>query len=266
MNGKAPYKGTEVKMRRPIVAVTADTLLAEMKPINQKMADYAPRPLIDALGRNGFLPVILPYNDYAEAEELVGTFDALVLPGGPNPTPRFYHEDPIWSIGPTYEKRDKFEIDLIQACIKAGKPILGICRGLQILNVALGGTLWQDMQSQNSGAFIQHMQRAPGNIATHYIEVEKDTRLMDILGEGLYVNSRHREGIKKLAQGLRPAARTRDGVIEAVESERRRPHCRRPVASGKHGPGNHGHPLPRFHGQSPETYGHRRIKERAAAG
>lgn len=75
------------------------------------------------------------------------------------------------------------------------------------------------MQSQNSGAFIQHMQRAPGNIATHYIEVEKDTRLMDILGEGLYVNSRHREGIKKLAQGLRPAARTRDGVIEAVESE-----------------------------------------------
>ena len=117
-------------MRRPIVAVTADTLLAEMKPINQKMADYAPRPLIDALGRNGFLPVILPYNDYAEAEELVGTFDALVLPGGPNPTPRFYHEDPIWSIGPTYEKRDKFEIDLIQACIKAGKPILGICRGL----------------------------------------------------------------------------------------------------------------------------------------
>ena len=185
MNGKAPYKGTEVKMRKPIVAVTADTLLAEMKPINQKMADYAPRPLIDALGRNGFLPVILPYNDYAEAEELVGTFDALVLPGGPNPTPRFYHEDPIWSIGPTYEKRDKFEIDLIQACIKAGKPILGICRGLQILNVALGGTLWQDMQSQNSGAFIQHMQRAPGNIATHYIEVEKDTRLMDILGEGL---------------------------------------------------------------------------------
>ena len=58
MNGKAPYKGTEVKMRKPIVAVTADTLLAEMKPINQKMADYAPRPLIDALGRNGFLPVI----------------------------------------------------------------------------------------------------------------------------------------------------------------------------------------------------------------
>ena len=105
-------------MRKPIVAVTADTLLAEMKPINQKMADYAPRPLIDALGRNGFLPVILPYNDYAEAEELVGTFDALVLPGGPNPTPRFYHEDPIWSIGPTYGKRDKFEIDLIQACIK----------------------------------------------------------------------------------------------------------------------------------------------------
>lgn len=205
-------------MKKTIAAITADTLLADMKPINQKMADYAPRPLLNALGKAGILPVILAYDDYADPEEFVETFDALVIPGGPNPSPRFYGEEPLWCIGPTYEKRDIFEIRLIKACLKMGKPILGICRGMQILNVALGGTLWQDMPSQNPKAFIQHMQKAPGNIATHYVEINKESRLHDILGDGLYVNSRHREGIKKLAPSLREAARARDGIIEAVES------------------------------------------------
>lgn len=205
-------------MNKPIVAVTADTLLADMKPINQRMADYAPRPLLDSLGKAGLLPIILAYDTYAEPEEFVETFDALVLPGGPNPSPRFYGEEPLWCIGPTFEKRDIFEIGLIKACLKMGKPILGICRGLQIINVALGGTLWQDMPTQNPKAFIQHMQKAPGQIATHYVEIEKGSHLHDILGDGLYVNSRHREGIKKLAPSLKETARARDGVIEAVES------------------------------------------------
>lgn len=74
-------------MKKPIAAVTADTLLADMKPINQKMADYAPRPLLNALGKAGILPVILAYDDYADPEEFVETFDALVIPGGPNPSP-----------------------------------------------------------------------------------------------------------------------------------------------------------------------------------
>lgn len=205
-------------MRKPIVAVTADTLLADMKPINQRMADYAPRPLLNALGRSGLLPIILAYDDYASPEEYVDSFDALVLSGGPNPAPRFYGEEPLWCIGPTYEKRDIFEIALIKACLKADKPILGICRGHQILNVALGGKLWQDMQAQNPKATIQHMQKAPGNSATHYIEIDPASRLHDVLGDGLYVNSRHREAIKKLADGLRVTARSRDGIIEATES------------------------------------------------
>ena len=146
------------------------------------------------------------------------SFDALVLSGGPNPAPRFYGEEPLWCIGPTYEKRDIFEIGLIKACLKADKPILGICRGHQILNVALGGKLWQDMQAQNPKATIQHMQKAPGNIATHYIEIDPESRLHDVLGDGLYVNSRHREAIKKLADGLRVTARSRDGIVEATES------------------------------------------------
>lgn len=205
-------------MRKPIIAVTADTLLTDMKAINQQKADYAPRPLMDALGRNGMIPVVLPYTEYAEAEELLPLFDGLLLPGGPNPTPRFYGEEPLWCIGPTYDKRDRFELSLIRACRKAGKPMLGICRGFQILNVALGGTLWQDMSIQDSGAFIQHMQKAPGNIATHRIDIAENSALRQLLGESFYVNSRHKEGIKRLAKELLPAARAADGIIEAYES------------------------------------------------
>ena len=126
-------------MRKPIVAVTADTLLADMKPINQRMADYAPRPLLNALGRAGLLPIIVAYDDYAGPEEYVDSFDARVRSGGPNPAPRFYGEEPLWCIGPTYEKRDIFEIGLIKACLKADKPILGICRGQKGVDVALFG-------------------------------------------------------------------------------------------------------------------------------
>ena len=152
-------------------------------------------------------------------DALPASFDGLLVSGGADVDPARYGEAKVNDTVTPRPERDKLDFALVERASGLGAAVFGICRGLQILNVALGGTLWQDMQSQNSGAFIQHMQRAPGNIATHYIEVEKDTRLMDILGEGLYVNSRHREGIKKLAQGLRPAARTRDGVIEAVESE-----------------------------------------------
>ena len=205
-------------MSKPIVAVTADTLLADMKPINQKLADYAPRPLLNALGKVGLLPIVIAYDDYASPEEFIDSFDALVIPGGPNPTPRFYGEEPLWCIGPTYEKRDLFEILLIQATIQAGKPILGICRGLQIVNVALGGTLWQDISTQNPKATIQHMQKAPGYVPTHYVEIDPKSHLYDVLGKGLYVNSRHKEAIKKLAPALRVAAKSKDGIIEAVES------------------------------------------------
>lgn len=79
-------------MSKPIAAVTADTLLADMKPINQKMADYAPRPLLNALGQAGILPIVIAYDDYAAPEEFADTFDALVLPGGPNPSPPVFME------------------------------------------------------------------------------------------------------------------------------------------------------------------------------
>ena len=168
--------------------------------------------MIDALGRNGFLPVILPYNDYAEAEELVGTFDALVLPGGPNPTPRFYHEDPMWSRGPTDEKRDKFEIDLIQACIKAGKPILGICRGIQVINALLGGTLYQDIKP------FEHVPHNDHWAKVHTVTVRRGTLLSRLLGQDtVLVNSQHHQAADRIAPELEIAALSEDGIVEALE-------------------------------------------------
>ena len=205
-------------MKKPIAAVTADTLLADMKPINQKMADYAPRPLLNALGKAGILPVILAYDDYADPEEFVETFDALVIPGGPNPSPRFYGEEPLWCIGPTYEKRDIFEIRLIKACLKMGKPILGICRGMQILNVAFGGTLHQDIPTQ-CGDAVQHLSLSNYEQNFHPLRLEEGGwlgRLYPGHAE-MRVNSIHHQGIKTLAPGFSVEARSPgDGLIEAI--------------------------------------------------
>lgn len=206
-------------MRQLIAAITADTFLGRASHPNQERADYAPRPLVDALSAAGLLSIILPYNEKADAKDYVSSFDGLVIPGGPNMSPKFYGEEPLWCIGATYEKRDKFEVELIKAAMAAEKPIFGICRGLQVINVALGGSLWQDMQVQCPSITIQHMQKTPVTLATHSIEIEPGSRLHSILGNSCRVNSFHKEGVKKLGEGLAVTARSADGCIEAFESK-----------------------------------------------
>lgn len=204
---------------KPIVAVTAGTILQEMRSLNQKKADYVPRPVIDAIGRNGMIPIVLPYFEYGEVDDFISMFDGLVLTGGANPSPKFYGEEPIWSLGATNEKRDLFEIPLIQKTIAAKKPILAICRGIQIMNVAMGGTLWQDMSAQKeSGSFVQHMQKFDTSMG-HWISFEKGSELYDLFGEGMYVNSRHRESVKEVAKGFHVVARAKDNMVEAIESD-----------------------------------------------
>lgn len=205
-------------MMKVRVAVSADTFLETTGVINQVRAPFAPRPLIDVLGKEGIIPFILPYTEGARGEEYTELFDALVIPGGPNMAPRFYGEEPRWDIGVTYDRRDVFELSLIQAACRAGKPVLGICRGLQVINVAMGGSLYQNLQAEREGTFIQHAQKTPGDVPTHSVSIDENSVLGRIFGSRAFVNSRHREGIKKLGKGLKITARSSDGVAEGIES------------------------------------------------
>lgn len=202
---------------RPRIAIPADTLTEATNIINERNAPFAPRPAIEAIVKSGGVPVILPSVDPKFVEDYIDLFDGIIFAGGFDVDPTFFGEEPHQKLGATYRKRDLFEIALLKASIKANKAIMGICRGMQIINVGLGGTLYQDL-SENSDSFIKHSQNAPGNLPSHHVNVVKDSTLFDLVGERPYVNSRHHQALKDIAPSLKVVATADDHVPEAVES------------------------------------------------
>jgi putative glutamine amidotransferase len=111
-----------------------------------------------------------------------------------------------------------FELDLFRAFYQAGKPIFGICRGCQLINIALGGTVYQDLQSEDPHCTIRHSQGADGRYPTHHVTLTPGSSLYGTLGARAYVNSRHHQAIHKVAEALEVTAVAPDGVQESVES------------------------------------------------
>jgi putative glutamine amidotransferase len=172
-----------------------------------KMLHYVEDGIAQWLQSRDALLFVLPLSqraaDYAQA------LDGLVLQGGADISPLAYGEQPRraeWAGDPM---RDRFEIELVQACVAAGKPVLGICRGAQLINVALGGSLHQDIPAHRSDEYDQH---------AHEVRLEPGSGLARLYGETgpRRVVSIHHQAIKRLAPGLVVEARAEDGVIEAV--------------------------------------------------
>lgn len=202
---------------RPRIAIPADTLTEATNVINNRNAPYAPRPLIEAIVKSGGVPVIFPSVDPKFIEDYIDMFDGIIFAGGVDVDPTFYNEEPHLHLGMTYLKRDIFEIELLKQAVKNGKAILGICRGMQLINVSLGGTLYQDL-SENKSIYVKHAQDAPGNFPSHHANIKADSRLHQLIGERPYINSRHHQVLKQIAPTLRVVANADDGVVEAVES------------------------------------------------
>jgi putative glutamine amidotransferase len=147
--------------------------------------------------------------------------DALVLSGGGDVDPQLYGEAPHASFSAPEPGRDEFEIGLSRAALDRGLPLLAICRGVQVLNVAAGGTLVQDIPSTVPGALDHQVSTTP-TTAAHEVWVTAGTRLAQLLadrleGDVLLVNSRHHQAVKKAAPGFVVSATAPDGVIEAIE-------------------------------------------------
>jgi len=184
----------------------------------QKLEDY--RQAI--LHAGGDVRVLEPGQPPADA---LRGIEGLLLTGGPDVAPSRYGEPPHATVVDVDAARDGFEIDLLAAAEAGGLPILAICRGIQVLNVARGGSLVQDIPSQVAGA-LPHSLKVPPNqpfTLAHEIWIEKDTLLSRLLGDRLAgadtceVNSRHHQAVKRVAGGLQVSATAPDGVIEAVE-------------------------------------------------
>lgn len=169
----------------------------------------------------GGIPVVIPF---LESEDnlvaLADKLDGLLLSGGEDVDPLRYGEQPVIGLGKIVPERDALECNLMQAMIERGKPILAICRGIQLLNIALGGTLYQDLPTQWDSDIL-HAQRARRSHLSHAIRVSKDSKLFQLLGkqEEIYSNSFHHQAVKDCGRQLRPVAWDPDGLIEAVEHE-----------------------------------------------
>ncbi|NLG57295.1 MAG: gamma-glutamyl-gamma-aminobutyrate hydrolase family protein [Clostridiales bacterium] len=182
-----------------------------------------PPDYISAVLRAGALPLIFPilplghaqYEGFIDA--MVRSVDAIIFTGGPDFDPVIYGQEKHPGCGNIHPERDEVDLLLARAAIKAGKPILGICRGLQLINVAMGGTLYQDLAAQLGFPAERHQSKER---SAHEVKLEEDTLLRRITGVNAFsVNSRHHQAIERVGEGLRISARSEDGVIEAVEFE-----------------------------------------------
>lgn len=175
---------------------------------------------VEAVQAGGGIPVLLtPPGDSASLDRLTKAVDGLVLSGGTDVDPVYFGEEPIFGGGEICPERDAFELALAGAALASGIPLIGICRGMQVINIAAGGDIYQDIGSQLGDPLIKHFQQAPRWHPTHEIKVLPGTSLASILGSGpVRVNSYHHQAVRKVAPGFIVSARSGDGVIEAVES------------------------------------------------
>ncbi len=171
-----------------------------------------------AVREAGGIPVILPpVRSASEAEEALRSVRAVVFTGGEDIDPVRYGEEVLNESVEVNGPRDTSDFLLAVAALRMKKPVLAICRGEQLLNVALGGTLYQDLPVQAPGP-VAHRQDAPASEATHIIHIEKESRLHSLTGvDSAMVNSFHHQAVKDPAPGTKVVARAADGIVEGFE-------------------------------------------------
>ncbi len=168
----------------------------------------------------GALPVLIPLQmSEATLQGIFSRLDGLLLPGGEDLDPSTYGAERHPQLGATDKERDRTELLLTEWALAEGMPVFGVCRGIQVINVACGGTLYQDLHSERPD-FAKHDYFPPNYErfrVSHGIHVETDSRLAHALGSVHEVNSMHHQGINQLGNGLRAVATAEDGLVEAVE-------------------------------------------------
>lgn len=204
--------------KKPVVGISANDIADSGDKLHNLPISYIPSGYVKGVQLAGGLPLLLPLGTKEDAKMYVSQIDKLILTGGQNVNPKFYNETPIFDHSLMMTARDEFEMALIEETLKQKKPIFAVCRGLQLLNVTLGGTLFQDISTRENQK-VTHMQDPiPRQVPTHKIQTENDSILREIYGEETSVNSFHFQSIKDLATPLKLTAVSEDQIVEGVES------------------------------------------------
>jgi len=199
---------------RPLIGITSD-YSNDTNTINLNSDYYW------AIYRAGGHPVVIPYTDSNDIHHLISILDGIMFTGGNDIDPGYYGELPHPKLGRINPIRDEFELKFCRLALENDKPVLGICRGAQLMNVVMGGTLYQDLEDQlKSGTLIKHIQSAPVWYATHEVKLDAGSGINRIMGhDNIRVNSFHHQAVKDLAGTFRATGWSSDGVIEVIESD-----------------------------------------------
>lgn len=172
---------------------------------------------LDGIQKAGGIPIVLPLSsDEGDLEHLVKMCDGFLFTGGHDVSPALYQEKLLNKSVVCCSRRDAMEKIVLQKVLELDKPLLGICRGIQFLNAALGGTLYQDLPTERPSV-MEHHQQAPYDVPVHRVKILKDSPLFQCLGvEELLVNSYHHQAVRRMSPMLKPMAVSEDGLVEAL--------------------------------------------------
>jgi putative glutamine amidotransferase len=200
---------------RPLVAVSS-TLVREPGKTMRVRVNAAYTRALEAAGLTPL--VVPPLVDLANAAAVIAAVDGLVLTGGEDIDPARYGAPPHRALGAVVAERDATELALVAAARLSATPVLAICRGIQLLNVALGGTLVQDLPSERPSE-VSHAPEDARSRRTHVVSVAEGSRLAQAMGAAhITVNSSHHQAVDRVATGLRATGTAPDGVVEGVET------------------------------------------------
>jgi putative glutamine amidotransferase len=210
---------------KPLIGVTPDFNAGDRKEWGGREATFFLRArYIRAIEDLGGVPVILPLaEDHADRRRLLEGVDGLLLTGsGPDLAPSLYGERQRYTFHVMSRRRADFELDVARMAASSQLPVLGICGGMQAINVAFGGSLIQDIATQ-AGSSLPHRQKASATELSHTVDVAPKSLLRRILGQArIRVNSSHHQSVKRVAPSLVASAVASDGIIEAIESPKHR--------------------------------------------
>lgn len=207
------------ELKDPIIGILGMQKVDQQGIYLGEKLSYVPNDYIEAVEKCGGIPLVIPtQGNVNNVKSLINMVDGIILAGGNDIDPLLYHENPINALGLIIREVDDFYMDVIKLADKLNKPILGICKGHEALNVAFGGTLYQDIVTQKKDA-LKHYQNSLRYETTHAIEIIPDNVLYDLFGGHLLVNSFHHQAIKELSNSFIALAYSEDGIIEAIEKK-----------------------------------------------
>jgi putative glutamine amidotransferase len=205
------------RVSRPVIGITTYLTPARWGHWDEEAA-LVPAAYVDAVERAGGRALLVPPSDDG-IEETLDAVDGLVFSGGADLDPELYEQEPHAATDGVQPERDRAELALLEAALARDMPVLAVCRGSQVLNIARGGDLVQHLPDVVGDEKHKH---TPGAFADHDVSLEDGTRLASLLGDRAPVKSHHHQGFGRIGDGLQVAAYADDGTIEAVEAPEQR--------------------------------------------